>query len=283
MQILNNEPLKEHVNYKIGGPTPRFYIIESVNDFKDIPNRDFYNAFILGSGTNVLVSDSGVLKAVMKIDIKDFSLDESNSILTIGSGYILNEAAKELADKGYKGLSHVSGIPGTIGGAVYMNASASHGAISDYLLDVEAYNRRTKEKVIFTKDECKFGFRSSTFQNGEWLIASVRFQLEKTDREEIIKLYNEITEYREKNYPLTFPSAGCWFKRDWGGKDIIKKIGMSGAVKGKAVASPMFPAFILNTGNATAQDVYSLVSEIQDKAKAIGEDMPCEIDIWGEI
>lgn len=283
MQILNNEPLKEHVNYKIGGPTPRFYVIESIDDFKDIPNRDFYNAFILGSGTNILVSDSGVLKAVMKVDIKHFALDESTSILTIGSGYILNEAAKELADRGYKGLSHVSGIPGTIGGGVFMNASASHGAISDYLLDVEVYNRRTKEKVIFTKDECKFAFRGSIFQDGEWLITSVRFQLERTDREELIKLYNEITEYREKNYPLAFPSAGCWFKRDWGGKEIIKKIGMSGAVKGKAVASPMFPAFILNTGNATATDVYSLVSEIQDKARAIGEDMPCEIVVWGEI
>jgi UDP-N-acetylmuramate dehydrogenase len=195
----------------------------------------------------------------------------------------LNNACKTLAEKGYEGLSQVAGIPGTAGGAIYMNASASHGAISDSLIDVEAYNKDTRERKVFTKTECRFGFRTSIFQNSPWIILFIRFQLKKGDKDQLLSLCNKIKMEREKNYPLTFPSAGCWFRRDWGGKEIIEKIGMSGMSEGRAVVSPMFPAFILNTGGATAKDIYSLVRQIQDKAKEINEEMPCEIVVWGEI
>jgi UDP-N-acetylmuramate dehydrogenase len=136
---------------------------------------------------------------------------------------------------------------------------------------------------VFTKSECRFGFRTSIFKNSDWIIVYVRFQLKKTSSQELDDLYNQIHEFREKNYPLTFPSAGCCFARDWGGKDIINKIGMSGAINGKAVSSPMFPAFILNTGEATAKDVFGLITNIQQKASEIGENMPLEIIIWGNI
>lgn len=283
MQIKNNASLAEYTNYKIGGTTPALYIVDDVADLKRISKRDIFNAHILGGGTNILVSDHGVRKAVIKVDFKDITIDKITHIMSIGSGAVLTDAAKLLAENGYAGLTHVSGIPGTIGGAVVMNASASHGAISDYLIDVEVLDRRTREIKVFQKSECGFGFRSSIFQNGDYIITMVRFQLEQSSRPELISLYNEILKYREKNYPLTFPSAGCWFRRDWGGKDIIIKTGMVGVSNGGAVISPMFPAFILNTGNATAEEVYSLVVEIQNRAKNIGEDMPCEIVVWGEI
>ena len=283
MQILFNELLKDYTNYKIGGKTPKLYIIDKITDLNEISNKDLKEAYILGGGTNILVSDKGIDNPVIKIEIKKFVLDELNSTLTIGAGYILNEAAKQIAELGFKGLSHVSGIPGTIGGAVIMNASASHGSISDNLLSVEVYNKETRERKIFTKDACQFGFRQSIFQNNKWIITFVTFGLIKSDSEELLKLYKEINDYREKNYPLSFPSAGCWFKRDWGGKEIIKKIGMIGRSEGEAVVSSMFPAFILNTGNATAKDVYSLVKQIQDKAKEINEEMPLEVDILGQL
>jgi UDP-N-acetylmuramate dehydrogenase len=164
-----------------------------------------------------------------------------------------------------------------------MNASASHGSISDCLIDVEVFDRKTREIKVIPKNECGFGFRSSIFQSSNYIITMVRFQLGIGKKDELIKLYDDIIRYRERNYPLTFPSAGCWFKRDWGGNDIIDKIGMVGAINGGAVISPMFPSFILNTGNATAKEVYSLVMEIQNKASNIGEEMPCEIILWGEI
>jgi UDP-N-acetylmuramate dehydrogenase len=283
MQILINESLSNHTNYKIGGNTPKMYIVSELTDFKDIPDNDLYNAYILGGGTNILVSDSGISQPVIKADFKQFLLDPISGILTIGSGYTLNQAAKELVLPGFLGLSHLSGIPGKIGGAITMNASASHGAISDYLIDVEAYNKETRERKVFTKSECRFGFRTSIFKDSKWIITFVRFQLKKANPEELEDLYNQIYEFRQKNYPLIFPSAGCCFRRDWGGKDIVKQIGMSGAIRGKAVVSPMFPAFILNTGGATAKDVYYLISEIQQKAMNIHEEMPLEIIIWGKI
>jgi UDP-N-acetylmuramate dehydrogenase len=283
MQILNNELLSKHTNYKIGGKTPRMFIVSNVTELGEINDGDLYNSYILGGGTNILVSDLGVKNPVIKVDFQQFLLSELNQMLTIGSGVNLNETSKVLAEKGYEGLTHLSGIPGTIGGAVYMNASASHGAISDSLIDVEAYNKQTRERKVFTKTECRFGFRTSIFQNSPWIIIFVRFQLKKGNKDELLKLYSEIEVYRQKNYHLSFPSAGCCFRRDWGGKDIINKIGMSGMIEVRAIVSPMFPAFILNTGNATAEDVYSLVKQIQDKAKEINEEMPLEVDIWGQL
>jgi UDP-N-acetylmuramate dehydrogenase len=283
MQVLNNECLKEYTNYKIGGDTPKLYILDKVKDLYEIPSEDLKNAYILGGGTNILVSDNGVDYPVIKINFKGYTIDTSNSTMNVEAGMDLNDLCKELINREYKGLIHVAGIPGTIGGAIIMNASASHGAISDTLISVEAYNKETRETKIFIKSECDFGFRHSIFQNSPWIIISARFNLEHGDIEELMATYHKIIDYRNTNYPTILPSAGCWFKRDWGGKDIIEKIGMVGACKGGAVVSKMFPAFIMNIGNATASDVYFLVKEIQDKAMKIGEDMPFEVDIWGSI
>lgn len=283
MQILLNQLLKDYTNYKIGGNTPKLYIVDEITDFENIPDSDLYNAYILGKGTNILVSDEGINKPVIKINFKQFFLNQIEKTIIIGSGFVLDNAIKELIEKGYKTLSNVIGIPGTIGGAIIMNASASHGAISDSLIEVEAFNKETKQRKIFTKDECQFGFRNSIFQNSPWIITFIKFKLEEEDKENLIQTYNEIINYRETNYPLLFPSAGCCFKKDWGGKEIIEKIGMVGKIKGGAIVSSMFPAFILNINNATAKDVYSLIQEIQNKAKEINEELLLEIFIWGEI
>jgi UDP-N-acetylmuramate dehydrogenase len=283
MQILLNQLLKDYTNYKIGGNTPKLYIVDEIIDFEKIPDEDLNDAYILGKGTNILVSDEGINKAVIKINFKQFFLNQIEKTIIIGSGFVLDDAIKELIEKGYKTLSNVIGIPGTIGGAIIMNASASHGAISDSLIEVEAFNKQTKQRKVFTKDECQFKFRSSIFQNSPWIITFVKFKLEEGDKENLIQIYSEAINYREKNYPLLFPSAGCCFKRDWGGKDIIEKLNMISEIRGGAIVSSMFPAFILNINNATAKDVYSLIREIQNKAKEINEDMPLEIVIWGDI
>jgi len=283
MQILLNQLLKDYTNYKIGGNTPKLYIVDEITDFEKIPDNDLYNAYILGKGTNILVSDEGVNNPVIKINFKQFFLNQIEKTIIIGSGFLLDDAIKELIEKGYKTLSNVIGIPGTIGGAIIMNASASHGAISDSLIEVEAFNKETKQRKIFTKDECQFAFRNSIFQNSPWIITFVKFKLEEEDKENLIQIYSEAINYRETNYPLFFPSAGCCFKRDWGGKDIIEKINMVSEIRGGAIVSSMFPAFILNINNATAKDVYSLIREIQNKAKEINEEMPLEIVIWGDI
>jgi UDP-N-acetylmuramate dehydrogenase len=279
MKIIKNESLKEYVNYKIGGITPKLYILESVKDISSIPLDDLKSGYILGAGTNILVSSSGVDKPVIKNNIKGFEFNSKNLILKVGAGEILDEVCKKTIDLGFAGLFHVSSIPGTVGGGIVMNCGASHGNISENLIDVTTVSRKDGKVIVFKKEDCKFGFRNSIFQNQEYLILEARFKLKKPDIN-MVEIYNQAHNKRQKTYPLIFPSAGCWFKKDWGGWKIIEKIGMVGKWSGKAVTSPMFPAFILNTGGATSDDVIGLVKEIQNKAKAIGEKMPCEIVIW---
>ena len=282
MKLIENESLDKYTSYKIGGTTNQFYIAESVEDLLNLDSKILQEAYILGAGTNLLISDDGIDKPVIKINLINYQIAGTN-LLTVESGLLLNQIGKITAENGLRGLVHVSGIPGSIGGAIVMNAGASHGTISDYLINVEALNKQTKERKIFKKEECGFGHRKSIFQNNEWIILNASFRTEPGSKEKLIEIYKSIQEARKRNYPLTFPSAGCWFKKSWGGKEIIKKIGMDGKWCGRAVVSPMFPAFILNTGKATTRDIYTLVRKIQEGAKEIGEDMPLEIVTWGKI
>ena len=280
MKLLKDQVLSKYTNYKIGGIAESLLVVELPEDLFKLDPKILKEAYILGAGTNLLVSDEGVAKPVIKIDLKRYWLDPFNT-LTVEAGVLLEKIAKITVEKGLRGFVHVSGIPGSIGGAIVMNASASHGAISDYLVTVEAFNKQTRKQKLFKKDECGFGFRKSIFKDSDWIILNASFQVELGDRKELVELYEKIQTVRKRNYPLTLPSAGCWFKRDWGGKDVIKAIGVVGTWVGDAVVSPLFPAFILNAGKATAEDVLSLVKEIQDKAKKVGEDMPLEVILWG--
>jgi len=278
MIITKNEYLKNWTNYKIGGKAPMFYLVEERQDLDKI--EDLQNIYILGGGTNILVSDIDLDRPVVKIGFIHSSIQKDRVI--VGAGQNLNEFSFLLAANGYSGLDNVAGIPGTIGGGIVMNASASHGAISDTLLSVQAYSRITREYRDFQKNECGFGFRQSIFKK-DWIVTSAQFSIKKGEPNALLNSWSASNKWREQNYPLIFPSAGCWFARDWGGRSIIEKIGMSGKINNKAVVSPMFPAFILNTGGATAKDIYSLVQEIQEKADQIGERMPLEVIIWGKI
>lgn len=282
MKVLKNQSLAKYTNYQIGGTVENLFVVESVKDLLNMDPKILKEAYILGAGTNLLVSDKGVSKPVIEINLNNYWFNSAD-VLTVEAGTLLSKVAEYTAGVGLKGLVHVSGIPGSIGGAIVMNASASHGAISDSLVTVQAFNRQTGEKRLFQKDKCGFGFRESVFQNSDWIILNASFQMEPSDKATLTDLYKKIQTARKRDYPLTFPSAGCWFKRSWGGRDIIKKIGMVGAWRGKAVVSPMFPAFILNTGKASANDVLRLVKEIQEKAREIGEEMPLEIITWGEF
>jgi len=279
MQIYQNELLSHLTNYKIGGKVPKTYILESILDVDMVNKKDLADAYILGGGNNILASDKDFKKAVVKIDIKLASVEKD--ILTIGGGDTLNSACLRLAFLGYKCFHNLAGIPGTIGGGLVMNAGANKSNISDSLISVKCYNRKTGKVEILKKDECAFGFRESIFKKrNELIILSADFILSKGNSKELLELYNTIKLSRMKKYPVFFASAGCVFKKPYGGKEIIEKIKMSGKVKGGAVVSPLFPAFILNYNQAKFDDVMSLIKEIQEKAKEINEEMPLEVIVW---
>jgi len=218
MKLRRYESLSDYTNYEIGGVAEFLYIIERAEELFRVDPEVLKDAYILGAGTNILVSDEGVSKPVIKIGFAKYWLDSAD-VFTVEAGALLKDVAKSTADKGLRGLVHVSGIPGSIGGAVVMNASASHGAISDYLVSVQAFNRQTRENKTFQKNECGFGFRKSIFQDTDWVVLNASFKVELDDKAELLAIYKTIKETRKRDYPMTLPSAGCWFKRDWGGRE----------------------------------------------------------------
>jgi UDP-N-acetylmuramate dehydrogenase len=281
MKIIKNEPLAKHTNYKIGGNTPQFIIVNSIDDLINLEQSVLKEAYILGVGTNLLVSDNGVDKPVIKINLTKYYLN--NNLLTVEAGVLLKNIGKITASQGLRGLVHVSGIPGSIGGGIVMNAGASYGTISDNLVYVDVLNKKTKERIRFKRIQCNFGKRESIFKNNDYIVLSATFDMKKDNPAKLLEIYKKIWISRNREYPLIFPSAGCCFKKFWGGKDIISKVGMAGEWEGNAVVSPLLPAFILNTGDAKAKDIYNLIKRIKTKSKEVNEEMPLEIIIWGEI
>ena len=251
-------------SFGIGGGNIK--AIRSIEDVRQIKG-DFY---ILGGGNNILCGKP--TKPIYKIEIK--KLEIIGGGVVIGAGNNIFESAKELVKKGYSTLLSISGIPGTIGGGIVMNCGGSQGNISDYLVEVVCFDVTNGRIVTLKKEECKFGFRNSIFKyNKNFIILSALFTAVKESK--LNKKLEMIQEYRKSNYPMLFGSAGCIFKGDWGGKDLIKKAGLSGLWHGDAVISPFLPSFILNTGNATFNDIMYLINQIKEKTG-----LELEIEIW---
>ena len=275
MKIIENASLKDYSNYRLGGIAKRLIIIEDVDELLILDKDILLNAEIIGNGTNILVSDKDIDKDVIKIATSGYWIDGERIIARAGVN--LTEMAIDLVKKGYQDFLFAVGIPGTVGGAVIMNAGTDK-MISDVVENVEVMTR-DKVKKDLPVSELQYSYRNSILQGMDCIVMSVIFKAEKGEpvsQEQIDRKLND----RARNHPLSFPSAGCWFKGAYGGNDIIKEIGMAGKWQGGAVSSPLFPAFILNV-NATAQSIYSLAKEIQDKAKAIGKSLPFEIKLIG--
>jgi len=277
MKVIKNADLKDYNNYKLGGIADNLIIIEEIDELLLLDKDTLHNAEIIGDGTNILVSDKGVGGNVIKIAFKGYRIEQDKVIVKAGTN--LTKMAVELVRQGYRAFLFAVGIPGSVGGAIVMNAGTDN-SISDVLESVEVMTR-DKERKSLLVSELGYGYRSSILQDKDWIVLSATFKAEKGEpisQEQI----DDKLKSRARNHPLSFPSAGCWFKAGWGGNDIIKEIGMAGKWIGGAVSSPLFPAFILNV-NATTQDIYLLAKEIQDKAKAIGKSLPFEIKLIGEF
>lgn len=277
MQILEGEPLKNHTSYKLGGPAKRLIIVESEEELAGLGENVLREATIIGSGTNLLVGDKGVNRDVIKINFRGYSID--GPIITALAGTNFSQLAIDLARQGHRDLIFAIGIPGTVGGAVVMNAGTDK-FISNVLAGVEVMTR-SGEKINLLPDELQYGYRNSILQEKDWIVIKALLRSEHGEpipEEEIQAKLNS----RKKNQPLMFPSAGCWFKGGWGESQTVKDVGMDGAWEGGAVSSPLYPAFILNV-DGTAQDVYRLVRKIQEKAKAIGRNLIPEIKIIGDF
>lgn len=266
-QVLLNEPMKKHTTFKIGGPAD-FLVLpatvdEVVNVFRLI--KKYQMPFtVLGNGSNVLVLDKGIRGVVVKFDDNMSYMKQEGTNIIVGSGSLLKDVANFALNLSLSGMEFAIGIPGSIGGAVFMNAGAYDGEISKIITAVTAVSL-DGEVIRYPKDELEFGYRHSIFQSNHYVICEVELSLVNGDKKEIEAKMDDLTIRRESKQPLEMPSAGSTFKRPEGyfAGTLIEQTGLKGFKVGGAQISKKHAGFVVNAGEATAQDVLNLIQEVQ--------------------
>jgi UDP-N-acetylmuramate dehydrogenase len=274
-KFKKNVKLASNTTLKIGGPAKYFFeaknkeeLIGALEESKKMK----IPFFVLGQGSNLLVSDNGFNGLVIKIKNSEFKIRGFK--VFAAAGIFLSKLVKESAEKELSGLEWAGGIYGTVGGAVRGNAGAFGGEIKDVVEEVEAYDVKTNKVIIFKARECFFKYRESIFKKRENLIIiSAVFKLKKGKKNKIKGNIQKYLDYRAKNHPLDFPSAGSVFKNPpkKSAGELIGKCGLAGKIVGKAQISSKHSNFIINLGGARAEDVLSLINmakkEVKDKFK----------------
>lgn len=289
-KIKQNEPMKEHTSLKIGGPAEIFVRVSSVEELKEILKLCKTNKIpltIVGNGSNILVLDKGIKGIVIKTNLKEIKIknkENENIEITVDDGVQLGFLAQKLLKEEITGFEELSGIPGTIGGAIVMNAGAHGKEMKDIVTEITAIDY-SGSIHIFTNEQAKFEYRNSIFSTGEYIILQVKLLLKKGNKEEIKLKMNEYAQYRKEKQPIEYPSAGSTFKRgtDFVTAKLIDDAGLKGYSIGGAKVSEKHAGFLINTGNATAKDIIELVKYVQDKVyEKFGKKIELEIKILGE-
>jgi UDP-N-acetylmuramate dehydrogenase len=286
-KVKKNELLSLHTTMKIGGPADLFIEPNSVESIKKV--MTFIKEYQLpwraiGRGSNLLVSDKGIDGAVIKLGSGLSHLTINESTITVGGGHSLVSLSTLISKKGLSGLEFASGIPGSVGGAVYMNAGAHGSDISKVL---------TRAHILFddgtiewlSKDEMEFTYRTSVLQKKRpGIVLEAEFELVKGDRTAIVAQMQKNKDYRKETQPWNFPCAGSIFRNplpNYAGK-LIEEAGLKGYQIGGAKISEMHGNFIVNAGNGTAKDVLDLIQYIKDKIQNLyGIEIETEVEIIG--
>ena len=286
-EVRVSEPMSGHTSFHIGGPADIFVIPHDQEDLKNIlifTSKKGIPLFILGEGTNLLVRDRGIRGVVIKLSENFARIRFEGEKGLIGAGAKLVEVIEASIENGLSGLEFFSGIPGSIGGAVVMNAGTNSQAIGEVIKKVKVCSLKG-ETFSLSKEELGFGYRKSIFQEETLLILEVEFFLRKGEKKKICQTQEEILEKRKKNQPLFSSNAGCIFKNpksDSAGR-LIELAGLKGREIGGAQVSFEHANFILNLGQAKAGEVIELIREIEKVVKKkTGIELEREIRIVGE-
>lgn len=270
MVILEQELLSGHTTFRIGGPASYYLIPEKEEEvfeamlFAQEKELPFY---LLGRGSNVLFGDGGFDGVVIEIGkgLEQIDIREDGTV-TAQAGISLSIMAKKLADAGLSGFEFAGGIPGSLGGAITMNAGAYGGEIKDC---IESATILTKEGELRTlsKEELELGYRTSIIQKKSYIVLSGTFRFQEGRKEDILAQMKELNAKRREKQPLEYPSAGSTFKRPEGyfaGK-LIEDAGLKGYRVGDAQVSEKHAGFVVNVSKATAMDVKTLIEDVQDR------------------
>lgn len=284
--IYIKEPMWRHTSFRIGGPADVLIIPQSVDELIKVMNlikSENIPYFILGNGTNVIVSDKGIRGVVIKLTaIRKISVD--GEVIVSEAGALLSSIANTALDNELTGFEFASGIPGTLGGAITMNAGAYGPEIKDVVEKVEVIDRNGSIYEV-KNGNMRFGYRSSLIQSDNLIALRAWIHLKKGNYKDIKAKMDELNGLRKMKQPLEYPSAGSVFKRPEGfyaGK-LIQDAGLSGFTIGGAQVSKKHCGFIINKGNATADDVLNLIAYIKKTVKdKFGVDLETEVKIIGE-
>lgn len=296
MQIKENISLKHFANYEIGGPARFFCEAKTTEDLllgAQFAEEKKVPIFILGSGTNLLISDHGFNGLVIKISLNDIR-EEGGRMLRAGAGTLMSDVLLYAAKKGYGGLEWAGGLPGTLGGAVRGNAGAFGGEMKDVIFSVDFFNLDTLKIETKLAEECEFGYRSSIFKTRlpRAVILSAVMQFVSTEPVHLERVIREKMEYRKERHPLEYPNIGSIFKNipveklnhglrtEFAGvikQDpfpvipialLISEAGLKGVSAGGAMISPKHPNFIVNVCDATSEDVRSLIHLVKEEMRS---------------
>lgn len=287
--ILKNEPMSKHTSFKIGGNAEYFIKVNSIQNLKKIlllANKNNIPVTIVGNGTNLLVKDGGIKGFVLKLEFNEFKIRRnSNEIfITVEAGMSLSTLSTIALKEEISGLEFTSGIPGTIGGAIRMNAGAYGSEMKDIVVKTKVMTYDGKIKTL-SLEEQKFSYRNSVFSNNEFIILETTLKLQKGEKEEIENKIKEYSISRKSTQPLEFPNAGSTFKRNAEivTAKLIDDCGLKGFNIGDAEISRKHAGFIINKGNATAEEVLELTKIVKDKVKEkFDVDIELEILVLGE-
>lgn len=248
MKIIENAMMKDYTSFKVGGPADMLVLVESEEELNEAMNMP--RAMMLGNGSNTLFSDAGYRGTVVKLGKEFMTIEQDGNSLIAGGAVLLPALARFAQSKGLAGLEFACGIPGSVGGATYMNAGAYEHSLSELFDDSEGY-----------------GYRKSPYMDNGKYVTKVRFNLNPDEKKAIEWRMREYTLKRTSKQPLAYPSAGSFFKRPEGyfaGK-LIQDAGLKGYYVGGAQVSELHAGFIINTGNATASDILELMNHVQEK------------------
>ena len=280
--IKYNEPMKKHTSFKIGGPAECFIKAQKIEEIQEILKLVKENNIplkIIGNGSNLLVKDEGIKGIVLKIDIKKIEIQGNN--VTVGSGVKLGELAPKLLREELAGFEFASGIPGTIGGAIRMNAGA-HGSELKDIVKTVTYMDKNGEMHKIKNEDAKFEYRNSRFSKEDNIILETELELEKGNKEEIQAKMTEYANFRKEKQPIEYPSAGSTFKRgaDFITAKLIDECGLKGYQIGGAQISEKHAGFIINKENATAEDVIKLIEYTKEQVyNKFGKKIELEVEI----
>ena len=285
--IKINEPMSKHTSFKTGGPAEIYIIgktLEQIQAVLKYSNQNNIQLYIIGNGSNLLVSDEGIKGIVLKIAVDNIETLESDFgvLVKAGAGVKIMALAQILKKDGITGFEELAGIPGTMGGANYMNAGAYGKELKDIIVSTKAINKETGKIEILKIKEQELKYRSSIFKNRKYIIIETMLNLQKGIPEEIERKMSNFSNQRKQKQPIEYPSAGSTFKREekFITAKLIDECGLKGYQIGGAQISEKHAGFIINKNNATSKDILDLIKYTKKKVfEKFGVQIEEEVEI----